>query len=46
VLWEPLWIKLPVDFRFFAVQPGENFVLQSDPLRIEATTAGKGGAMR
>jgi hypothetical protein len=46
VLWEPLWIELPVDFRFFPIQSGENFVLQSDPLRLEATTGGKRGAIR
>ena len=42
VFWEPLWIEMPVDFRFLAIQPGGNFVLQSDPLRIEANTAGSG----
>jgi hypothetical protein len=45
VFWEPLWIKLLVDFRFFPIQPSGYFVLQSDPLRIEATTAGKRGAI-
>ena len=33
VFREPLWIEMPVDFRFLAIQPGGNFVLQSDPLR-------------
>jgi hypothetical protein len=32
---------MPVDFSFFAIQPGGNFGLQSDPLRHEANTAGK-----
>jgi hypothetical protein len=45
VSWEPLWIKLPVDFRFLAIQPGGNFVLQRDPFRIEANIAGKRVAM-
>ena len=42
VFWEPPWIKLPVNFRFLAIQPGGNFVLQSDPLRYEANTGRKG----
>jgi hypothetical protein len=42
VSWEPLWIQMPVDFRFFPIQSGGNFVLQSDPLRIEATTGREG----
>src|SRR5258708_29805197 len=46
VFWEPPWIKLPVDFRFFPIQPRGYFVLQSDPLRIEANTGGKWVAMR
>src|SRR5713101_10019068 len=45
VFWEPPWIKLPVDFRFFPIQPRGYFVLQSDPLRIEANTGGKWVAM-
>src|SRR5258708_17782196 len=45
VFWEPPWIQMPVDFRFLAIQPRGNFVLQSDPLRLEANTAGSGGAM-
>jgi hypothetical protein len=45
VFWEPPWIELPVDFGFLAIQPRGNFVLQSDPLRIEANTAGKRVAM-
>jgi hypothetical protein len=28
VSWEPLWIKLPVDFSLFTIQPGGNFCLQ------------------
>jgi hypothetical protein len=40
VFWEPLWIEMPVDFCFLPIQPGGNFVLQSDPLRYEATTGG------
>ena len=28
VSWEPLWIKLPVDFAFLAIQPGGNSCLQ------------------
>src|SRR5580700_2856678 len=45
VFREPLWIKMPVDFNLSAIQPGGNFGLQSDPLRIEASTAGKRVAM-
>jgi len=45
VSWEPAWIEMPVDFRFFPIQSRGNFVLQSDPLRIEANTGGKGLAM-
>ena len=45
VFREPFWIQMPVDFHFLAIQPGGNFVLQSDPLRLEANTAGSGVAI-
>jgi hypothetical protein len=36
---------MPVDFTLFAIQAGGNLVLQSDPLRLEANTAGNWVAM-
>src|SRR5947199_9364824 len=34
VFWEPRWIKLPVSFRFFAIQPGRNRRLQRNLFRL------------
>ena len=44
VSWEPLWIKLPVNFRFLAIQPGGNFVpAKLIPFRMmRLTQAGRG----
>ena len=38
VLWEPRWIKLPVNFAFLAIQTGGNFCLQAIPFRFTKLT--------